>query len=123
MLAPLAAASLTTVVYLSVGNPLDPFDDQRFTAARWHGSDPESRAPIARSVARRHLTPGLSSTQVLALVGQPDNVYGRGDDRTRGDQTYSYYLGNWSLYGFDDAFLYVHLDAQGKVITAEVTGY
>jgi len=81
---------------------------------------------MARSAIRRHLTVGLAEPQVVALLGKPDeirNVEDPGGHKLPGSQTYSYYLGSWSVYGFDDAFLYVHLDAAGRILSAEVNGY
>ena len=117
-------------VYAWVGNPLDPFDDARFSPQAWatlsEADDLEGRARMCRNLIRRHLRAGTAEADVVALVGDPDDVNsgaGRGRSRQVGVKTFEYYLGSWPMQGMDDAFLYVHLDAGGRVVKAEVHGY
>ena len=119
---------LIGLVYEIVGNPLDPFDDQRFSSRRLQQispSDGERRARMARSALQNHLTPGTTEAQVTAKFGPPDGIStGPEDDggnKLPGVRTYVYMLGSWSGVGFDDAFLYVHLDARDRVIAAQNT--
>jgi hypothetical protein len=81
---------------------------------------------MARSAVRQ-VTPGLLESQVVALLGPPEGIRTGEDDgghKLKGTRTYWYGLGSWSEYnGFDDAYLYVHLDASDRVVVAEVTGY
>jgi hypothetical protein len=101
---------------------LDPFDARPFDAAAWARAEhAEDRAPMARDLIRRHLRPGLPAKEVEALLGPPEPVPGVGGpvdgfgNRLRGERTYSYYLGCWSgIGGLDSAFLYVHLDGEGR---------
>lgn len=114
------------VTYAVRGNPLDPFDDRRFSTSAWRTTSADGKAPMARSAIRDHLRPGLSQAELVALLGEPGaRLTGKdaGGNGLAGSQTYSYYLGSWSIYGFDDAFLYVHLDSDGRIISAEVNGY
>jgi hypothetical protein len=126
VLAIIAGVAIAGLTYSFLGNPLDPFDDRPFSASEWRLATVDDRAPMARSAVRRHLIQGLPDSQVVALLGDPDEVRTArdpGGNTLQGAQTYLYYLGSWSDYGFDDAFLYVHLDATGRVRSAEVNGY
>ncbi|QEG24815.1 hypothetical protein MFFC18_47400 [Mariniblastus fucicola] len=80
---------------------------------------------MARDVVSR--VHGMDRDAVVELLGQPsdrlDAATDAGGHRLRGAEVFSYYIGSWSGYGFDDAFVYVHLDADGHVIYSEVTGY
>ena len=106
---------------------LDPFDDESFNATAWAScTTDESRAAMARDLVRNHLRTGMPRSDVTALLGSPIVLHGptdAGGNPLRGDETYAYYIGQWSLYGFDDAFVYVHLNAAGRVIGAEINGY
>lgn len=110
---------------------LDPFDDRPFNQAEWSSANERERGPMARD-AVRHLLPGMSADQVRELLGPTQPVYrdprgpvdGYGN-RLEHPETWAYWLGCWSglgPYSFDDAFLYVHFGADGRVIAAEITG-
>lgn len=104
---------------------LNPFDNRAFSAAAWAAGSPEVRAAMAGD-AVRHVRPGMSEAEVVALLGKPDpdNVLQGGRDaRVRGARAYTYYIGSWSMGGMDDAFVYVHLDASGRVVASEIHGY
>jgi hypothetical protein len=92
----------------------DPFDRLSFSATTWAQRAPRGRAPMARDLIHRHLPSGLPSAQVKTLLGPPSEAI---DDR------YEYYLGSWSSYGYDDAFVYIYLDKSGKVKRANLVGY
>ena len=117
-------AAVVTTVYALIGNPLDPFDNRSFTPAAWRTADRDGRARMCRDLVSRHLIAGTAEPQVVALLGKPAGVYKAGErDHLVGAQTYVYSIGNWSFQGMDDAFLYVHLDANGRVIYGEIYGY
>ena len=128
-----SALTLAAIAFVVIGlaawfalDWLDPFDDTLFTTAAWTTLDPESRAPMARDLIRNHLPSGLSRAQTEALLGLPDNRLSgtdSGGNRLRGTETYSYYIGSWSMHGLDDAFVYVYLDSNGNVIGSEINGY
>jgi hypothetical protein len=124
-------AAAVVAVLLGIGITLrsyfDPFDDQSFVQSTWAAATPEARASMARDVIRR-LHARMTSGQVQDLLGQPTPVarlpgnvdaYG---NRLKFPTTWSYYLGSWSGYGLDDAFLYVHFESDKKVASAEITG-
>ena len=125
-IAGIACAFVIVIAVVGFSIMGNPFDHSRFSADAWRTADAKSRAPMARDAIRHHLVAGLRADQVLSLIGKPDAVL-RGSDagghKLAGVKTYSYHLGCWSGYGFDDAFLYVHFDAAGTVISAEVNGY
>jgi hypothetical protein len=113
------------IVYGLVGNPFDPFDNRRFTPAEWREADNYSRARMARSLIRRHLRSGTPEGEVVALLGEPEIVGSPGDlyrPKTPGIKVLVWGLGSWSPI-YDDAFLYVHIDATGRVSRAEVDGF
>lgn len=112
---------------------LDPFDDLPFDSAVWIAADAnmteQDRGPMARDAAR-HLPIGTPVERVRELLGEPSWEAPPGGDRwgakpRHGGATWVYVIGNWSgigPYGFDAAFLYVHLDREGRVASTEVTG-
>lgn len=106
---------------------LDPFNDRRFNASTWvQQKSAEARAAMARDLIRNHLPPGTPRSQVKSLLGAPGEILsGRdaGGNTLPGVETYSYDIGSWSMYSFDDVFVYVHLDGSGKVVGAEINGY
>ncbi len=125
-----AAASLVTfgVLLLWVFTRwFDPFDDKHFRPSDWNRSSNEVRAGMCDDLISNRLQPGMTESEVVSLLGKPEeSLTGEtdgGGNRLIGDETYSYYIGSWSGYGLDDAFLYVHFDSSGKVLTAEVNGY
>jgi hypothetical protein len=115
------------IVGISLNRYLDPFDDQPFAQSAWASADTRVRAPMARDAIRR-LPTGMTADQVQALLGRPTPVprysgevdaYG---NHLKYPETWFYYLGSWSVYGLDDAFLYVHFDSDKKVALVEITG-
>lgn len=82
---------------------------------------------MAGDAIRGHLRSGMAKAKVQQLLGpgqeqfriQGIDSYG---NPMPGDHTWYYYLGSWSVYGLDDAFLYVHFDADGHVVSAEIDG-
>ena len=105
----------------------DPFDDRSFDAGEWAAASQSSdeRASMAHEVVAR--VRGLNQEQVLDMLGEPDKRLSSrvdaGGNRLRGVVVFSYHLGCWSGYGFDDAFIYIHFDADGVAVNSEVTGY
>lgn len=117
-------AVFVTAMYAPIGNPFDPFDDCSFTPAAWRAANPRGRASMCRDLISKHLIAGTSERQVVALLGNPDEVCKAvKGHRCFGIQTYIYSIGSWSNQGMDDAFLYVHLDANDQVIFGEIYGY
>jgi hypothetical protein len=118
--------ALSTFAYLIVGNPLDPFDNRSFSPARWKTADETGRARMARS-ATQFIAIGTSSSQVVSWLGDSysvdDGPEDDGGHKLPGKQTFKWGLGSWSTFGYDDAFLYVHFDAAGRVVGSQVNGY
>ena len=119
--------ALTVIVIWCAIQFSNPFNARAFSAAEWRTGDINARGSMARSAVRDHLRPGLAAADVVALLGKPGQVLTGakdiGGNRLSGVKTYSYSIGNWSLGGMDDAFLYVHLDSADRVIEAEIRGY
>ncbi len=104
-----------------------PFDDLPFAADLWRAADSTTRARLADD-ALRHIAVGWSAKEIESLLGQPEKIISdrrqdAGGNPLDGRVTYSYYLGSWSLVAWDDAFLYVNLDDDGRVVSTEVIGY
>jgi hypothetical protein len=119
---------VVAVVVIALDRETDPFDNQQFDPAVWAAGDHEVRMAMARDAARR--TPaGMSEAEVVNLLGKPDTVEESrrltASAPARAVQTYSYYLGSShlsSLRGLDDAFLWVHLGNDGRVVAAVIGG-
>jgi hypothetical protein len=121
-----AVVAAGLVALLSLKRLADPFDDLAFTPAAWAKADEEGRARMSRDLVNNHLPQGLLQNRVEALIGKTHWIIKPTDNdgyRTRGAETHVYGIGNWSMQGVDDAFVYVHYDANGNVISAEITGY
>ena len=101
-----------------------PFDDQSFSKQAWAGAIAEQRAVMAEDLVTNHVSPGMSSKQIVSLLGEPGEVWVKGSlFRVKGERTFVYYIGSWSLQGMDDAFVCVHLDETGSVLEAEIHGF
>jgi hypothetical protein len=114
------------VALLSLKRLADPFGNVAFTPAAWSKADEDGRARMSRDLVNNHLPRGLSQNRVEALIGRTDWIIKPTDIegyRSRGAETHVYRIGNWSLQSMDDAFVYIHYDASGNVISAEITGY
>lgn len=88
------------VVYGLAGNPLDPFDNRRFSPDVWRAAgryDRDERARMCRDIINRVVRPGMSEKQVVELLGPPERVrYQRG---TGGDPIPDrrIYVQHWQL--------------------------
>ena len=122
------------VTYALIGNPLDPFDDQRFSSEAWRdgrarfGGD--ARSAMSRDLVRRVIRPGMSEKRVVELLGPPDfarDTRGPGGEHLADRRIYQYRLGGWNWLWIgqrmDDAFVYVHIDQSDHVVMAEIYGY
>jgi hypothetical protein len=100
-----------------------PFNDQTFSEQAWAGATAEQRAAMAEDLVTHHVPLGMSSKQILSLLGEPGETWVKGAGfRVKGEKTFAYYIGSWSMQGMDDAFVCIHLDETGRVIEAEIYG-
>ena len=118
------------VVHLIIGSVLflagcgNPFNDEPFSKEAWADAAAEQRAAMAEDLVTHHVSPGMSSKQVVSLLGEPGEIWVKGTGfRVKGERTLVYYIGSWSTQGMDDAFVCVHLDDTGSVIEAEISGF
>ena len=121
----LTGVGLVLLAVSAVVNRPDPLDARPFDRATWAAADSYDRAPMAKD-AIRHLPAGLPEAEVVALLGKPGEVietHRLTTSRPRGAvQTYSYFLGSWSYEYFDSTFLWVHVDAAGRIVEAVIGG-
>ncbi|MEY2536857.1 MAG: hypothetical protein QOG67_597 [Verrucomicrobiota bacterium] len=112
------------VTYALVGNPLDPFDNRRFSSQAWR--EGRGRTQMCRDIIRHVVRPGMTEKQVVELLGPPETVRNSdyAGDGTRWDgRIYEYCIDRWAFQSTDDAFLHVKLDPRDQVVTAEVYDY
>ena len=106
---------------------VDPFNDRQFSTRDWAVAEPEERARVASDLTDRVLERGMSIDAIKNLLGPPDSTLtgdiDAGGNKLHSNQTLSYYLGSWSGFGYDDAFLYLHVDRSGTLVKSQVTGY
>jgi hypothetical protein len=108
----------------AVARRLDPFEARPFDPEAWAAADTEGRAAMARD-AIRHLPAGTPEADVVALLGQTqvdETVRLTGSGPPGAVRTYSYYLGFWGAIYYDSTFLWVHVDADGRVVAAVIGG-
>ena len=119
----------SAAIYALVGNPLDPFDNRRFSADVWRAAgkyDPDERARMSRDIIRRVVRPGMSEKQVVELLGPPERVRDTRcpDNEPLTDRRlYEYGIANWTFQRMDDAFLFIHIDRTDRVLMTEICGY
>jgi hypothetical protein len=114
----------TTTIYALVGNPLDPFDNRRFSSEAWR--EGRGRTPMCRDIINRVVRPGMPEEQVVESLGPPQTVRNSdyaGDGTPWDGHIYEYRLDRWAFQSTDDAFLHVKLNPRGQVVTAEVYDY
>jgi hypothetical protein len=103
---------------------LDPFEARPFDPAAWAAADHEGRASMARD-AIRHLPAGTPEADIEAMLGKTrveETVRLTASGPQGAVRTYSYFLGCWSAIYYDSTFLWVHVDAEGRVIAAVIGG-
>lgn len=101
-----------------------PFNDEPFSREGWAAATAVQRAAMAEDLVTNYVSPGMSVEQIVSLIGEPEDTWVKGTGlRVKGEKTFVYYIGSWSLQGMDDAFVCVHFDGSGKVIEAEIYGF
>ena len=107
---------------------LDPYDGRGFDRIVWD-ADPggAERAAMCTDIIERHLRPGMTLDQISELLGDTyadvDRSRFRDSDQMPGVRTVSYWVGPCSWIGYDDAFLYVNIDGEDRLVSAIVYGY
>ena len=107
---------------------LDPYNGRDFDRVVWDG-DPGGydRAAMCTDIIERQLTPGMTLSSIADLLGDSYREWDRsrfsGDDQTPGARTILYDVGPCSWIGYDDAFLFLHLDADDRLVSANVYGH
>lgn len=116
----IAGLALATVIF-------DPYDERPFDSDPWIAGLEPVRTAMARSAARAiHEDDAASS--VSERLGEPDwindvktSVFGERFPAAT-HRTWGYRLNPSWLHGYDDAYLYVHIDANDTVIKAQLGG-
>jgi hypothetical protein len=127
LLVAVAAVVIAIALLQALVGWIDPYDNFRFVPNDWKTASPEVRAQMSRNLVSNHLHTGMTKANLVSTLGEPDEILtgktDAGANSLPGSETYSYYIGSWSAYGYDDAFVYIHLDSTGKVQRAEINGY
>lgn len=104
---------------------VDPFYDRSFSRDAWVNGTVHDRCSMA-SDAIRHVPPGTTADAVGLLLGPASFVFpmdramsGEAGEPFTPRVTWSYFL---ALGGSDSAYLYVHFDADKRVVEAELVG-
>lgn len=90
-----------------------PFSGRLFDVSVWHqqaGSESRDnpRARMVHDLEWRFLYRGMSQTDVIELLGQPD--------WHKSDHLYSYNVGMWSMFRVDYDSFDLHFDGQRKLV-------
>lgn len=118
----------SSIALVALDRLLDPFNDQAFEPELWASAELGGRVPMARGAIQR-IRPGMQESDVVKLLGKPDTIE-ESQRLTKSApssavKTYSYYLGSSGLTclkGMDDAFVWVHVGLDGRVIKAVIGG-
>lgn len=121
-------AALLAVV--EIVDRLDPLNDAAFEPLSWE-RDFRNRLPMAADVVEAATRGGMTRDVIIQLLGPPDREYSGqavddGGNALLGARSLVYYLGSSnlaSLYGMDDAFVYIHLNDDDSVHGAEIAWY
>lgn len=107
---------------------LDPFNGRPFEPTAWAANATGDRMAMARAAARR-VRPGMAESEIALALGPPDGVWHdelpTGSAPGQAARTHSYGLGGSELSmlrGLDTAYLWVDVDADGRVIAAVIGG-
>ena len=123
-------AAVAVLAYIGIATKrwLDPYDGRDFDRVVWH-ADPggHDRAAMCTDIIERHLRPGMTFDRITDLLGQSfwerDRSHLADGEQMAVVRAVSYSVGSCSWIGYDDAFLYVNLDADDKLVSATVYGY
>lgn len=109
----LAAAVVGLIAFVLRAS--DPFSGRHFERDVWvankHHYRDNPRASMVADLRAHYLLPGTSRVKVTALLGNPDMEHA---------STLLYVLGARTGLRFDDDFLYVFFDNQGRLTHVEV---
>ncbi|MCO8121537.1 hypothetical protein NHH03_07305 [Stieleria sp. TO1_6] len=128
MLALVFASGLLAYAAVETKRWLDPYDGLHFDPVIWK-ADPggDQRAAMCADIIGRQLTPGMTLSSISDLLGdsyeQRDRSHFVDGDQMPGVRTVSYWVGPCSWIGYDDAFLFLNLDAEDRLVSATVYGY
>lgn len=106
------------VAVLGCQPAVDPFATRKFDSTAWKVATYQQRAPMARDLICNHLPAGVTKSEVKDLLGEGVPI----DAQDRQGETWSYYIGCWYEVGLDSAFVYVHFDVNGRLISAAIGG-
>lgn len=123
----LGGIALCALVYTRVGNPFDPFDDERFTPSAWSAADAQRRALMARDLIAHHLSTGMTQAHVIAVLGSCGGPSQPWPGRPYPPGTKFCYVYNLemprSLFAGDDAMLQLYFDTSERLISAEIISF
>lgn len=124
-LATLMGIASAAMIRAAVHDPRDPFDDTRFSQVAWLSARRTERARMVRDILNTQLLAGKTESQVVAVLGKPDEVLDKSSDddwfTMRGEGLYAYSLGvGGGFLSVQDHALVVHFDAAGRVIVVKI---
>ncbi len=115
---PLLLLSVVCVAVVGCQPAVDPFSARKFDSTAWKAGTNEQRATMARDLVRNHLPAGMTKSEVKDLLGVGQSV----ETPAPQGEKWSYYLGCWFEVGLDSAFVYVHFNTEGRVVSATTGG-
>jgi hypothetical protein len=102
-----------------------PYHDRPFDRSVWISAAVDTKADnprgkMAQDVVDLLLKKGMSSDEVIRLLGKPSREIGRKDvfrftNQRRSYKLYLYFLGKWGEFHTEDNYLYVSFDRSGQM--------
>lgn len=104
-----------------------PFDDRAFTPEDWAAGNSQERGRMVSSLLDDHLPKGMTEEQVTTLLGEDFTLVEQGTadwpNPFREPKCHLYYVGFWSDWGMDDAFVVIFFDDNGRLTSRRLDGY
>ncbi|PCJ56920.1 MAG: hypothetical protein COA79_17430 [Planctomycetota bacterium] len=119
------------ILILVIKDAINPFNEHKFDQKLWlqlsKNDKIQERGKMASDIISNQIKHNMSKVQVTDLIGIPTRTSNKsidaGGNKFKGKSTLVYYIGHASSMGYDDAFMYIHLNKQDQVISSEINGY
>src|SRR3954462_12090726 len=89
---------VAVATYALVGNPLNPFDNRRFSSQAWR--EGRHRTQMCSDIIKHVVRPGMTETKVAELLGPPETIRNSdyaGNGAPSDGPIYEYRIDRWAF--------------------------